>query len=116
MEIFFPTPKTELELAVAKIKSQNLVRNFSLTPTDPVNGKYFAIGKIKYTYSSIGVDHMDVTFSKNDTEVMIKYKKEIIYFFNDPNEVKAIREAIIECHTKMLERQRKEKVDEFNSL
>jgi hypothetical protein len=116
MEILFPPPKTELELAVDKILAQTHVSNHSLTPTNPYTGTYFAVGKIKMTYSSMGIDHMDIWFSKNDNEVVIKYKKEIIYMFNTPDDVQEIRKAVIKCFETAKAKKRKEKLKEFNEL
>lgn len=95
---FFPEPKTMIECAVDKILDQDFVHNHGLKPVDPVNGSYFAVGKVKLKDCVLSKDYMIVNFGKNDETVVIKYMGEIMFFFNNPEEVKMIRKAIKVCH------------------
>jgi hypothetical protein len=116
LSLLFPEPKSEIEMAFEKILSMTYVSNHSFEDLDPVNGSYFAVGRMKLTYASMGIDYMNIMFSKNGEDVVIKYKDEIIYYFNTKDEVNQIRKAIIMTHNKQKQRQRSEAIDEFNRL
>ena len=111
----FPVQKTELEQAIDKILQQTHVSSHSFSDTNPINGSYFVVGKIKYKYSSAGVDHMNILFGKKQT-VVIKYKGEIIYYFNTKEEVQYIREAIVTCFNEMKSKYPKDNKKEFHGL
>lgn len=116
IEFMFPEPKTDLQLAVDKILDQTIVSNHSILDTDPVNGSYFAVGKIKYTYSGFGTDNMGILFSGDKNDVVIKYNGDVIYYFNSPSEVEVIRTAIITCFNNMQLKKAQENKKDFGNL
>ena len=114
--IFHTEPKTNLEEAVEKILDMETVSNHGLTETDPVNGSYFAVGKIKYRGASVTKDYFTVNFGNKQEDVVIKYGGEIFWYFNTPEEVQEVRDAIIKCHENMLEKAKKKLAKEFKQL
>lgn len=99
----FPEPRTNLEVVLDKISSQKEVRNASIRMSsdgekklDVTKDLSFMIGKTSFNPVKI-FKYFLVQFSTGDKECIIKLHgdNQPLFLFNDPDEVKQIRAAII---------------------
>lgn len=108
--------KTELEEAISKISKQQIICNLGLSDLDVFNGTSFKIGQVKRYKGFVKFDHMTVYFKHNNKEVIIKYNDEIVFYFNNEEETKAIRQAITDTHIKINQKEKQKTINEFNEL
>lgn len=117
MNTLFPPKLTELELAVKKILSLNRFGTTGLSEVDPVNRNFFVLGKIKVTHSGVGsLDSISILFGRKQEDVVIKYKDEVVYYFNHPNEVEIIRNAVIQAYNNIQTKNQQNELKDFDAL
>jgi len=88
-----PQRKTELEEAIDSILSVQRISSAS-SSFNPVSGGFFIIGDID-RYNR--VYPLCIEFSSKDKHVAIKriIGGDVVYYFNDEEDVRAVRDAII---------------------
>ena len=120
-----PEPKTNLQIVVDKINAQEEVRSATIRMSmdgkvpkiNIVKDLHFLVGKVSY---SIGYTfkYFLVQFSTGDKECIVKLKdhNEPLFVFNDPGEIREIRQTIISKYEKMIEVKKAEREADFNEL
>lgn len=116
LEYLIPRPKTPVELAVKKIEKQQFMRGALGNDIDPKNRTHFIIGKITIMGSGMGSVCMEVSFDSSDSQATIKYDGDVMFYFNDKNDVLKIRQAIVDLHSKLAEERNKDKARRFSEL
>lgn len=89
---FFSKKKTMIELAKDKILEQNIVINTGINEIDLVNGQFFLAGVLRSRKNCLNFDYLTVLFNNNN--VAIKQKEEVLYLFNEQEEINEIRNVL----------------------
>lgn len=101
LNLIFPPKLSDIELLIKHISDQQRVT--TLGKTDPENGSNFFISSFEYVnkyrrkYKSI-----NVMFDRKNNHVMVKKQNDIIFYSDNPEEILLIRQAIADCHNKMM--------------
>lgn len=114
LESLIPRPLSAIEQAASKIRRQQFIRSGLSQDFDPNTSTSFIVGKT--THIGPGTGRFNILFGKNDEQVSIKYEGDIIFYFDDKDEVAQIRQAIVHLHDKLKKKDKREKQKKFDAL
>jgi len=89
---FFPKKKTMLQLAKERILAQNLIISTGASEIDLVNGQFFLAGTLRPRKNYPNFDYLTILFNSNS--VAIKQEEEVLFLFNEQEEINEIRSAL----------------------